>query len=168
MVSEVRGADIGGKEKTVPAGAPPLFVRAQASARHDAVDMRMMGKGLAPGVQDGQEADARAEMFRVGGDSQEGLGAQAKNQVVEQALVLIGHGRQFLVGNREDDVIVFDGQELGLSRLEPSGFGQCLAFRTMPVSAGIVGNDLEVAGVAFVHVPAERLCATRNNVSYRA
>jgi hypothetical protein len=54
-------------------------------------------------------ADASAQMARIGGDLQQGLGSSTKQQVVKQALVaecewrqLLGHGEdQMGVGHRQ-------------------------------------------------------------------
>ena len=43
-----------------------------AAARHDHVDVRMMGQRRAPGVQHGGDADAGAEMLGIGGDRESG------------------------------------------------------------------------------------------------
>ena len=52
------------------------------------MDMRMMGQRRTPGVQHGGEADACAEMLRVGGDGGERLGGGPEQEVVEGGLVL--------------------------------------------------------------------------------
>jgi hypothetical protein len=47
-----------------------------------------MEQGLAPGMQDGQEADLCAEMFGICGDGSQGLGCGLEEQVVAETLVL--------------------------------------------------------------------------------
>ena len=59
------------KEETGPASNPPITVRGDAAARHDAMHMRMMIEVLAPGVQDGGDADVGAKVFWIGGDGGE-------------------------------------------------------------------------------------------------
>ncbi len=56
------------QEEAELAGDPARPVRGQAAAGNDDVDMRMMGQRRAPGVEHSGEADARAQMLRVGGD----------------------------------------------------------------------------------------------------
>ena len=46
----------------------------------------MMGERRAPGVQHGGEADARAEMLRVGGDGGQRLGGGPEQEVVDDGL----------------------------------------------------------------------------------
>ena len=77
-----------GQEEAGLAGDPARSVRRQAAAGNDDVDMGMMGQRRAPGVEDGGEADARAQMLRVGGDRDEGLGGDPEQEVVDGGLVL--------------------------------------------------------------------------------
>ena len=50
----------------------------------------MMGQRRAPGVEDGGEADARAEMLWVGGDGGQRLGGGPEQEVVDDGLVVEG------------------------------------------------------------------------------
>ena len=74
----------------------------------------MVGQRGAPGVQYGGQADARAQMLRVGGDRGQRLRGGPEQEVVDGRLVLerdgADRGRQ-----GEDDVIVGNRQELGLA-----------------------------------------------------
>jgi len=94
------------QEKAGPARYPTLAVERDASARHDHMDVRVMGHGRAPAVQHGGDADAGAEVFWVGGDGSQGLGRSLEQQIVDDRLVVIGdvtdRRRQ-----REDQVIVW-------------------------------------------------------------
>ena len=47
----------------------------------------MVGERRAPGVEHGGEADARAQMLRVGGDGGQGLGGGPEQEVVDGGLV---------------------------------------------------------------------------------
>ena len=66
-----------------------------------------MGHRRAPCVEHGDEADLGAEMVGIGGDGEHGLGARLEQDVVEDALVLIGDVGDRL-GQGEDDVEVAD------------------------------------------------------------
>ena len=46
-----------------------------------------MGQRRTPGVEDGGEADAGAEMLRVGGDGGQRLGRRSEQEVVDAALL---------------------------------------------------------------------------------
>ena len=52
------------------------------------MQMRMMPQSLAPGVQHGQETNLSAEVFRVCGNSAQGLGGGGEQQVVNDSLIL--------------------------------------------------------------------------------
>ena len=65
-----------------------LAIGRETTGRDHAVDMRMMLKVLSPGVKHTQEADLRAEMFRIGRDLQQGGGTGAEQEVVDDLLVL--------------------------------------------------------------------------------
>ena len=95
------------------AGDPARPVRRQAAAGNDHVDVGMVGHRRAPGVEHGGQADARAQMLRVGGDGGQRLGGGPEQEVVDGRLVLerdrADRGRQ-----GEDDVIVRNRQKLGL------------------------------------------------------
>ena len=66
--AEQAGEDAHRQEEAGPAGEPARPVRRQAAAGNDHVDVWVMDQRRTPGVEDGCEADARAEMIRVGGD----------------------------------------------------------------------------------------------------
>ena len=86
------------------------------------VQMRMMDERLAPGVEDGEEADLGAEVAGVGGDGAQRLGDGSEEQSVDDGLVLGGD-----LGDRrrhgEDDMEVLGGQQVRPAPFEPSGAG---------------------------------------------
>lgn len=65
--------------------------------------VRMVDQGLAPGMEDGEEPETGAEMFRVVSDVLKRLGDRAKEEVVDDLRVLQGQGGQGL-GQGEDHV----------------------------------------------------------------
>ena len=75
-----------GQEEAGLAGDPARPVRRQAAAGRDDVDVRMVGQRRAPGVQHGGEADARAQMLRVGGDRGQRLRCGPEQEVETAAL----------------------------------------------------------------------------------
>ena len=128
------------QEEAGPARHPALAVERDAAARHDHVDVRMMGHGRAPGMEHRGDADAGAEMLGVGRDGGQGLGRGLEQQVVDDGLVLVGDvgdGRR----QREHDMKVRHRQQLGLARGQPVLCRRALALRAMPVAAGVVGDD---------------------------
>ena len=72
----------------------------------------MSEKSLAPSVENCHKADVGAQVFGISRDLEEGLGGGAKQQAVNQNLILQGQGSQ-KVGQSEDDMKVGDGQQFG-------------------------------------------------------
>jgi hypothetical protein len=110
-------------------------------------------------VQYGGQADARAEMLRVGGDRGQRLSGGSEQEVVDGRLVVerdgADRGRQ-----GEDDVIVGNREELRLALFEPSPRGDGLALRAVTIPAGVVCDALVRAVLAALDVAAERCGAT--------
>ena len=63
---------------------PARVIRRETAGRDDAMDVRMMQQILSPSVQDAQEADLRAQVFRIGGDLEQRLRAGAEQQTIER------------------------------------------------------------------------------------
>ena len=124
-----------GQEEAGLAGDPARPVRRQAAAGNDDVDVRMMGQRRAPGVEDGGEADARAEMLRVGGDGDQRLGGGPEQEVVDGRLV-VERDRRRSRRQGEDDVIVGNRQQFRLAVFEPLPRRRGLTLRAMAVAAG--------------------------------
>ena len=114
-------------------------IACDAAARHDHVDMGMVGHRRSPGVEHGGDADAGAEVLWVGGDGQHRLRGRLEQQIVDERLVLEGDVGD-LGGQREHDMEVSDRQEIGLALGEPGPCGGALAPGTMPVAAAVVGD----------------------------
>ena len=67
-----------------------------------------------------------------------------------------------LLGNGKDDMEVVHGQQVPSPALDPTGPQQRLAFRAVPVSAGVVGNMFVVAMVASIDVAAQSRSPARH------
>src|SRR5271170_2628372 len=91
------------EEGILRAGDPAGAVGGETAARDDAVQMRMKVQVLTPGVQHGKEADGGAEMFRIGGDGEQGFRSRLKQEVVNLPRVLKGQAAD-LLRKSEDDV----------------------------------------------------------------
>jgi hypothetical protein len=72
----------------------------------------MVLKVLSPGVEHGEQADIGSKVLRVACDLEHGGRTGAEEQIVEQSLVL-QHERGELMWQREDEVEVGHGQQLG-------------------------------------------------------
>jgi hypothetical protein len=106
-------------------------------------------------VEHGADADARAQVLRVGGDGQHRLRRRPEQQVVDGDLVLerdVGdRGRK-----REHDVEVGDRQQVGLALGQPGARGRSLALGAVPVAAAVIGDAPGSAVLAGLDVPAQR------------
>jgi hypothetical protein len=111
--------------------------------------MGVMPQGLAPGVKHSQKAEACSQMSRIGRDLKQGLGDGAKQESVEEALVLQTQGSESL-GNGKHYVAVGDGQQfLGLL-VQPAIASGRLALGTVPVATGVERDQPMSAGVALL------------------
>src|SRR4051794_33555397 len=117
------------------------MIRGQPARWHDAVHVWMADQGLAPGVEDAQDADLGAKMSRVGGHLPERRGARLEEPRVETGAVAIGE-RQERMRQREDDVHVGHVEQLALARLQPALAGLRLALRTVPIPTRVIGDGL--------------------------
>ena len=90
-------------------------------------------------MQHGDDADAGAEVLRVGGNGGHRLGRGLEQQTVEGGLVLERNVGD-LGGQCEHDVEVADREEVGLALGQPGARGRALAARAVPVPAGVVGD----------------------------
>ena len=76
-----------GQEVTAPAGDPSLAIRRDPAPRRDAVHVRVMGQGRAPGVQHQGEPDACSQVLGVGGDGEQGLGGSLEQKAIDHRFV---------------------------------------------------------------------------------
>src|SRR5271165_2639484 len=145
-----------GKEEGVAGGDPSGVAGSEATGGNDAVDMGMRLEPLIPGVQHAEETDLGAQMSGIASHFEQGCGAGAKQQVVDELLVLQGKVCQF-ARQSKDYVYIAGGQQLAPTCLQPAVAGISLALWAMPVSARVVGDGgrLSAAGTAIT-VSAER------------
>ena len=132
---EQAAEDSNGEEEPRAAGDPAVAVRRESAAGHDAVQMGMEQQVLAPGVENGEEADVGAEVLGIASDGEQRLGRGAEQDVVDDLRVVEGEGGDRF-RQREDDMEVLDGQQVSVALLEPAGPRQGLAFGAMAVAAG--------------------------------
>ena len=140
-----------------PAGA----VQGDASARDDAVQVRVMPECLPPSVQHGEKTETGREPPLA--EFEQRLGHGAKQDAVDDARVLQRQGPE-LMRQCEHDMKVDDRQQVEQSLVEPLGSRGGLALRAMPIAAGIVGHLAVAALVALEHVAAQGLGATGRDV----
>jgi hypothetical protein len=77
-----------GKKEAATGREPAAVVGGESAGGDHTMDMRMMLQLLVPGVEDTEEADLGAQMPGMASDFQQGLGTGAKQQIIENLLVL--------------------------------------------------------------------------------
>ena len=131
--------------------APVLSIGREATAGDQTVQVGMEMKILAPGVEHTEETGLGAEVLGIGSDGQESLRGGAKQDVIDDLLILQSEGGH-LLGQSEDYVEIGDRQQLGLPLLEPFLTSLTLAFGAVPVAAGTVEDmSLLAMGAEFDH-----------------
>jgi hypothetical protein len=105
-------------------------------------------------MQNGEETDFGAQVFRVSADSQQSFGGGSKQDIVNRLFVIEGDFRN-LFRQRKYYVKVFDRQQFGLPRFEPLRPLRVLTFRTMAIAAGVICVAGKVAAVAFFDMATE-------------
>ena len=76
------------KKEAATGTAPTVMVGGESAGGDHTMDMRMMLQLLVPSVKDTEEADLGAQMPGMACDFEQGLGAGAEQQIVENLLVL--------------------------------------------------------------------------------
>ena len=99
------------------------------------------------------------EVPRIAPEGKEGTGGRAETDRVEDARIALRE-RVEVVRQREDDVEVRNGQEVGLARRQPPLFRQRLTLRTVTIAARIVRDAHGPAAVTRLPMPATRGGAT--------
>ena len=94
-------------------------------------------------------------MAGIGGDGLKGGGAGGKQGLVQLRLVTQNQVVE-LFGDGEDHVVIIDGQQFSLPAFDPLRPRQILAFRTVPVAAGVIGISFFGAVAALLPIASER------------
>ena len=146
-----------GEEPAGLFGAGPGIVGGEPAAGDQAMQVRVVHEVLAPGVEDGGEAQLGAEPL-LAKLQERGTGA-LEEQAVEGGWVLEGHGAQ---GGREgeDPVEIADGQQSAPLLLEPLAAALVLAGRAVAVAAAVGPPMGAVTLLALPHRPAQLSGAT--------
>jgi hypothetical protein len=101
------------------------------------MDVRMMGKRLPAGVQDGDEAEPGFQT--LGGKRRERLSSRTHRQAIDERFVLESDlGRRQRQGAH--DVKIGNPQQLGFAIYQPLRPRRALTLRAMAAAAGIVGD----------------------------
>ena len=147
-------------EPRAPAPGGIGAVETDAASCGDAVNVGMKQEVLPPAVENGKETDARAEVAGIGGDGLQSGGAGGKQDFVQRRLIPQDQIVE-LFGDGENHVVVIDGQQFPLPAFDPLSPGPALAFRTMTVTTGVIGNPFVVALAAPLQVASQSGGAAR-------
>ena len=118
------------------------------------MNVRMVRQILSPGVQHAQEADFRTQMLWIGGDDAQRFRRRPEQDIVDDGLVLERDDLD-LLGHREHHVEVGHVEQFRLAVLKPLSLCETLAFRTVAISARVVGHTLMTAITAPLDMTAE-------------
>ena len=134
---------------------PTGVITRDASRRNDAVNMRMSEQVLAPGVQDAEKSDLRAEMFGIGSYFQQGGGSGSEQEMIKLPRVVLRQEVEF-VGNGEDHVKVRSGQQFLFPSGDPARARLGLTLGAVPITTRIIRDGLKSALRAGIEVTSER------------
>ena len=130
-------------------------IRRESPDGDDAVHMGMVQEILAPRVEHTQKANRRTKMLRIGGDLEQRGRARAEEQIVDDLLVLQREPRE-LVRQREDHMVVADGQKLLLPFGEPLVARMGQALRTVPIATRVVRDGAMGTARAAIEMATQR------------
>ena len=151
-----------GKKEIVAWFDPARVIGRQSTGRHHAMYMWMELEFLSPAVQHTEEADFCTEMLGIAGHFEKGFRTGAKQEIVEDLLVLQDQGGQ-MTRKREDHMDVARWEKLLATCCEPAIASSCLTLRAVPISARVVGDGAMSAASALIEMSAERGGATPRN-----
>jgi hypothetical protein len=112
-------------------------------------------------MQDREEADLGAQVFGIGGDRAQGLGAGVEQHIVDELLVLVSDRRDGLRKGKDDMEVLHWVEQLGLPLFEPLRPREGLALWTVPIAATVIRDALMSAFVALLDMAAEGGSATQ-------
>src|SRR5260370_5112744 len=119
------------------------------------MDMGMDPELLIPGMQHGEEADCRAEVFRISSDFEKCFGTGAEQQIVDDFLVLQSQWSK-LRGKCEDHMDVARRDKISLPCGDPAFPCRGLTLRAVSIAASVVGDGgTRPAAGAFIEMAAE-------------
>jgi hypothetical protein len=119
------------------------------------MDMRMSEQVLAPGVENAEDADFRAQVPGVRRDFQQGGGSSGEQEMVKDTGVVLRQEVEF-VGNGEDHVKVRSGQQFLFPCGKPTLARLGLALGAVPIATRVVRDGLKSALGTGIEVTSER------------
>jgi len=143
---------------------PMALIRTQSAGWNQIMDVRVINKRAAPGVQDPEQSQLRAQPFGIATQFLESLGAGFEQQRVGQRRMR-AHPASQRFGHGEGDQEITHWQE------QPPALGfqpllriSLAAERTVTVVAGMVTQMITAAGWAPEQLAAQRRSATAHDL----
>lgn len=140
-----------GQEIVVAGTNPAGAIRREAASRNDTMHMRMSAELLAPRMQDAEEANLCAEVSRIASDFQQGFGAGAEQEIVNDLFVL-QHQRSQATWQGEDYMEIARGEKFSLTRNNPAVPSGGLTLRAMAIATAVIrdGGTMSAAHALIV------------------
>jgi hypothetical protein len=151
-----------GEKEVVAWLDPTRAIGRKPTGRHHAMHMWVKFEFLTPGVQHAEETDFCTEMLGIAGDFQKGFRTGAKQEIVDDLLVLQDQWDQ-MTRKREDNMDVLRWKKFPATLFQPTFASTRLTLRAMPISTGIVRDGAMSAASALIEMAAERSGATPRN-----
>ena len=129
-------------------GEAELVIRGNASAGNNAVHMDMIVQFLVPGMKDLNDTRKRAKIFFVCRKFQKRFSCAAMQKIVEQFLILVEQGIQFM-RKREDNMEIGSIYDFRAALIYPQFFFYRLTVGAVAVAAGVGICDLMTAVLAL-------------------
>jgi hypothetical protein len=151
-----------GKKEIVAWFDPARVIGRQSTGWHHAMNMWVGREFLTPGMQNTEEANFCTEVFGIAGHFEKSFRTGAKQEIVEDLLVLQDQRGQ-MTREREDYMDVARWEKLLATCSEPAIASSCLTLRAVSISTGIVGDGAMSAASALIEMSAERGGTTPRN-----
>src|SRR6266436_6302505 len=123
-----------GKKEIVAWLDPARVIARQSTGWHHAMNMWVGREFLTPGMQNTEEADFCTEVFGIAGHFEESFCTGAKQETVDDLLVLQDQRGQ-MTRKCEDNMDVTRWEKLLATCCEPTIASSCLTLRAVPISA---------------------------------
>ena len=142
------------EEERWPTSQPLHPIRCEPTPRDDTVEVGMVVQRLPPGMEDREETDVCAQMARIAGHGQEGLGHGLKEERIHHPRVL---EREWAEGMREGKHHMDVGhvEQLRFAGREPGGLRPAWTLGAMAIATGVIGDLPVTTLVTLRRVPSK-------------
>ena len=124
----------------------------------------MQEHGPGPGVEDGERADARAQVTGIVGQLLQGVRRGFHQQAVDNLGVRAGQWTQ-LAGQREGDQEIGTREEVAALFFNPAVCLTLVTLRAGAVAAGVIRKDFPLAAIALMDVASKERRAAGGDIA---